>query len=221
MAYTLVRQPDGTYLPVAPGNLIQQVISTIIPGLLTPSVPAVPISESIPSPATTTGSLSLDQAWNLLNPSIANDFTLAPLPTQLVELAHNFPKLQTVFTNLGVKTIGDLDRLRGTSFTLPTIADLKTLPPEVMVAQDVSGKIGVTSSITILDTGSVQQQIQTIANTNLTLAVKPTAPASSVTGYLIFRKSAAKTVAELPFGSQAAAAILATQQNSVVTATIE
>jgi hypothetical protein len=215
-SYTLVRQPDGTYLPVARGNnIVQQVVNNIFPGLLNPTVP-------VPEPAqvaTTTGSISLTNNWDLLNPSIVDNFTLGPLPSQLTDLIHKFPKLGITFTNLGVKTVADISKLQGTSFDLPSIADLKTLPSEVLVAEDSSRKIGVTSSVTLLDTGVVQQQIETVANTNLTLAVKPIAPADAVTGYLIFRKSAPKTALELPFGSQAAAAILATQKTPTVAAT--
>jgi hypothetical protein len=214
--YTWIRQPDGTYLPVIRGNnVVQQVVNNIIPGLLNPTVPA-------PEPtqvATTTGSLPLANNWDLLNPSIANNFTLGPLPSQLTDLIHKFPKLGITFTNLGVKTVADISKLQGTSFDLPSIADLKTLPAEVVVAEDSSRKIGVTSSVTLLDTGAVQQKIETVANTNLTLAVKPIAPADAVTGYLIFRKSAPKTALELPFGSQAAAAVLATQKTLAVTTT--
>ncbi len=221
--YRLVRQPDGSYLPattVTPGTgIVREIAQAILPDIFGPDTPSQEI-EPLPLPATTTGSLSLGEAWNLLNPLIAHNFTLAPLPSQLVTLVHDFPKLEKVFNKLGVKTVADLDKLRGTAITLPTIADLRELPPEVVVAEDASGKIGVNSSITVLDSGSVQQQIQITADTDLKLAVRPSFPAETIIGYLVFRKSVEKTVVELPLWSQAAAAVLATENTTNTKATI-
>ena len=156
-------------------------------------------------------SLSLSNPWDYLDTSFVNNFILAPLPSQLAVFVKKYPDLGKIFTKLGVNKITDMEKLNGTVIDLPTIADLKNLPQEVVIAKAGMGKIDVVSSITLDETGKAGQKIQTTSNTSLTLAVKPNGPVDSVDGYLVFKQNATKTVAELPLNLQFASVVLASQ----------
>ena len=160
-------------------------------------------------------SLSFENSWNYLDASFVRNFILAPLPSELAVFVKKYPDLGKIFTKLNVRTIADLDKLKGAVVSLPSIANLKDLPREVVIAKGGIGKIDINSSITLDETGKIEQKIQTTSNTALTLAVKPSGPVDSINGYLIFKESAKKKiVAELPFDLQAASAILSLQKNS-------
>lgn len=165
-------------------------------------------------------SVSFDNSWDYLDPLLVKNFILAPLPSQLAVFIQKYPDLGKVFTKLGVNTIADLDKLEGAAIFLPTIANLKDLPSEVVIAKGGAGNVHVASTITLDDTGKVEQKIQITSNTALTLAVKPSHPVDGVTGYLIFRESAPRTVSELPLNLQVASTILALGTASSKTPTI-
>ncbi len=159
-------------------------------------------------------SLSFVNSWDYLDASLVKNFIFAPLPSELAIFIKKYPELGKIFTKLGVRTIADLDRLKGAVVSLPSIANLKDLPREVVIAKSGMGKIDVISSITLDETGKVEQKIETTSSTTLTLAVKPSGLVNSVNGYLIFKESAKKTVAEMSFNLQTASAILAFQNVS-------
>ena len=150
-----------------------------------------------------------DSGWDLIDFGPPNRFVLAPLPTQLTDLTNKYEELGKIFTTLGVNKFVDLDKLRGAEISLPSISDLENLPSEILVAHVGGGDVPVNSSIALQENGSIEQKIETTANTTLRLAVRPGAPVDSVMGYLIFREAASKTVAEFPLTSQTAAAIFA------------
>ena len=201
-----VNQPPPT-MTVTGGlaGIIESIIPDFFKGKPEETPPPQPAQEK---------SLSLESSWDLINPFVVRNFTLAPLPFQLTDLTVKYPELDKVFTKLGVTKISDLSKLQGVSISLPEIDNLKNLPREVVAVKGGAGNVGVISSIILDDTGKVEQKIQTTANTTLTLAVRPSAPVDAVTGYLVFREGAKKTVVELPIGLQAASAILALQSSS-------
>jgi len=166
-------------------------------------------------------SLSLANSWDYLDDSLVKNFILAPLPSELAVFIKKYPDLGKIFTKLGVSTVADLDKLKGAVVSLPPITNLKDIPREVLVAKGRMGKIDITSYITLDDAGGVEQKIQTISSTALTLAVKPSGPVDSVNGYLLFKEGAKrKTVMELPFSPQTASVILALQGTSSTTPNI-
>src|SRR3989344_2351624 len=149
---------------------------------------------------------SLSSGWDLFSSESLSDFVLSPLPKQLVELAKKFPKLEDTFKKLGITTISDLDKLRNTSFSLPKVGD--EFPVNVVLAKGTGGKIDLDSSIVIDEKGSLEQKVELLSNTRVTLLVKPDAPTSKVSGYLLFKKSTLNPVAQIPSSSEAALSIL-------------
>jgi hypothetical protein len=159
-------------------------------------------------------SLSLESSWDYLDPSLVKNFIFAPLPSELAVFIKKYPDLGKIFNKLDVQTIADLDKLKGAVVSLPSIANLKNIPNEVVIAKaGLSGNMDIASSIVLDEDGGVEQKIQTTSNKSVTLAVKPNGPVDSVNGYLIFKESAKKTVAELPFNLQTASAILSLQED--------
>lgn len=188
---------------------VSSVLDSIIPDFLkkkTETITTVKSSEE--------ESLSFSNSWDYLDTSLVKNFILAPLPSELAVFIKKYPDLAKIFTKLGVQTIANLDKLKGAVVSLPSIANLEDIPREVLVAKGETGKIDLTSSITLDEAGGVEQKIETIPNTNIILAVKPSGPVDSVNGYLVFKEGIKKTVAELPFSLQTASAILALQETS-------
>lgn len=189
---------------------LTSVVESLIPDFFKRTPEVVPTIQ--PSQE---GSLSFENSWDYLDASLVRNFIFAPLPSELAVFIKKYPDLGKIFTKLGVNTVADMDKLKGAVVSLPSVANLKDLSHEVVVAQGGMGKIGVTSSLILDETGKVEQRIQTTSNTAITLAVKPSGPVNSVNGYLIFKESAPrKIVTELPFSMQIASAILAFQGTS-------
>lgn len=196
-----------------PAPSIMENIKDIVSNLIIPSQEGESISEEkSPEPV----SLSLEGGWKIINPSFIQNFILAPLPKQLTDLTDKYPELDKIFTKLGVTNISDLSKLQGTSVSLPVVSNLKDLPTEVLAVKTSNNKVDMVSIITLDETGKVEQRVETTANQNLTLAVKPIAPVDAVNGYLIFREGARKTVAELAVNLQTASAILALQDSKSI-----
>ena len=200
--------------PILPPNLLTDLFNGLFQNTPEETQPATSLEPQATLTEDKLVSTALDQSWNLLSPETVGEFLLTPLPSKLLDLVRKFPELGTVFSKLGVAKISDLSKLQSVSMSLPTVTELKDLPRGIVVANGGGGNIGVTSSITLDEAGVVEQKIQTVANTSLTLAVKPSFPVDAVTGYLVFRESAKKTVAELPLDLYAASAVLAFQGRS-------
>lgn len=196
---------------------ITTVVDSIIPDFLqkNPEIVATVAVESTQEELP-----SFENSWDYLPASLVRNFIFAPLPSELAVFIQKYPDLGRIFIKLGVKTVADIERLEGVAISLPIITDLKDLPSEVFIALGGAGNIEVSSTITLDDTGKVEQRIETTSNTSLTLAVRPSSPVDSVNGYLIFKESFKKTVAEMSLDLQTASSILALQNTSTKTPTI-
>ena len=112
---------------------------------------------------------SFENSWDYLPASLVRNFILAPLPSELAVFIQKYPDLGKVFTKLGIKTVADIEKLEGVAISLPVISDFKDLPSEVFIALGGAGNIEISSTITLDDTGKVEQKIQTTSNTTLSL----------------------------------------------------
>lgn len=196
---------------IAPVQNLVQGVKNVVNNILGHPPNPPPTAES----STTAPIAALSNAWNLVDPSVISNFVLAPLPNVLLNLASAYPTLGKVFSDLGVKTIADLSKLEGTSISIPTISNLLNLPAGILAAK-TSGNLDVNSSVAVDANGNAEQKIQTTSNAPLTLAVRPGAPADSVTGYLIFQ-SAKPEAAALPLNMETASVLSAIESTAAVT----
>ncbi|HSR89375.1 MAG TPA: LamG-like jellyroll fold domain-containing protein [Candidatus Udaeobacter sp.] len=198
------------------GNLIRSIIKIPEPK---PELeqPVIPVVKEEPPQA-------LEGSWNLLSSSTAYNFSLAPLPSNILKLTTEFPELGKVFANLGITKISDLDKLKNTSINLPVFTEKEKIPPEVLVAEGSQGLIPLSSSIALTSKGEIEQKIETIAGKPIVLSVKPESPAESIKGYLLFKRKPEKTALEVPVNSLVAKALFvkaAIAQTLPATTTVE
>lgn len=178
-------------------------IASVIPDFLKKKSPPpeIPVKEEAPQ--------SLSGDWKPISDSLVYNFVLAPLPTDITELTSKFPELDTVFAELGIRKISDLDKLQDTDINLPIITDEDDLPSEILVAEGGRGLITLGSSLMLTSRGEMQQKIGVVAGKPVILSVKPESPTESVKGYLLFKSRAQKSVMEVPTNSLVANILLA------------
>ena len=142
--------------------------------------------------------------WQLLTNDGVKELVFAPLPSSVRALAQAVPQLGATFTKVGVSRFNDLSRLSNARLVLPGLSaslgstggvplakvspQLKsTLPPEIVFARAGHELIDLRSVLALSDTGEPEQRIGTLVGKQLTLVVRPEAPAKSVTGFISFR----------------------------------
>jgi len=223
---------------------IPEAITPLIPGFLKPKPPETkqpeaPVEELVSKEAP----LVFQGKWQLLTYSLERlpftKFTLAPLPKEFKELAEKFPKLEKTFSEIGIRRLFDVEKLRTVRLTLPGLtktvglptarvepgkfalpqgvpvtklspAIKQQLPTELVFAKTGGELIDFNIALSVNDKGEPQQQIETISGKPLQLVVKPDKPVKSVKGYVVFKSKASQpTSLELPRDSLLASVIFA------------
>jgi hypothetical protein len=91
---------------------IVDAIGSIIPDFLKPKptpTPGIPV----PLPTTPIAPLALKERWTLIPARAVNQFVFAPLPETIALFVEQFPDLQKVFREVGIRRQADLPKLRG------------------------------------------------------------------------------------------------------------
>ncbi|MEK7184701.1 MAG: hypothetical protein AAB683_01010, partial [Patescibacteria group bacterium] len=124
-------------------------------------------------------------SWDLISVVDIDEDDVKISNKLLTEIKTKFPNLINLFTKLGVSNISDIEKLNGVEIPLPILEDKKDLPAEIISVDSKSLEIPTTISIS--DTGTVEQKIETTSNKELSLSVKPIGPVHSIVGYLTFK----------------------------------
>ena len=203
----------NTYVPPDnPQTLIETIEETaeaiidyIIPDFLQPKEEAPPETPLVPEIAQP----GLRGEWDLISNSVLENFVFGPLPSEIADLIHKFPKLGEVFDSLGIVGVADLNKLQDVSINLPKIEDKANPPTEVVFAKTGEGKIPVGSSLNVGGDGVVEQRIHTLGGKSLTLQIKPEGVAQSVKGLLTFKRKAEAAILNVPTNSLLASVMIA------------
>lgn len=216
------------YQPIAKPEIAPQSPSTE-PAIIVPPAPAEGINEEpVPSSEPAQEMIIIQEqapsvmqgAWALLSRESIRSFVLAPLPREIRDLVHKFPKLEETLNKIGITKVTDVDKLKTVKLTLPglteraglsklplvpgkfaalpkgiPVSDLplqakQALPTDIVFAKTGAQLIDFNITLQVNDKGQPQQKIATISGKPLQLAVKPDEPVTSVKGYLVFRAKA-------------------------------
>lgn len=153
-------------------------------------------------------SLVFNNVWSLLDAGQLTDFTLAPLPNAIINLAIKFPAFRASLEGLHINTLKDFDQLKGVTFKLPTLADLADIPSEIIFAHSGNNLIDFVMGLSVEDDNTVQQTIRTVSGQTVELAVKPEHEAERVRGFLVLKQGGKPTL-NLPLNFQLASALFA------------
>ncbi len=147
-------------------------------------LPTEPLPEETISKTTP---LALSNKLGLISISTVGRFVLAPLPDEIMFLTEKFPELGKTFSKLGITKIGDLHKLKIAKFVLHGLGQKQSFPSEIVFAKNGS-LIDYSIHLTIDDTGSPEQIINTIVGKTLDLVVRVDKPTKNVKGYLVVKK---------------------------------
>ncbi len=86
--------------------------------------------------------------------------------------------------------------------------ETKTTPFELITVRGSENEIRLGSTVIVTDKGKVEQKIQAVAGSSVTLSIVPKEKVVKIKGYLVFKRKPKKITQELPLGSQAATALL-------------
>lgn len=166
------------------------------------------------APLTTPQLTAFSGTWELVARAPLERFVFAPLPKDIELLAEKFPSIRTLFSEVGIKRVTDVERLRAARLTLPTLAEtagIKTsgildgkvlrplaledytqdekekIPTEVIFARTAGGLIDLKIALRISEQGRAQNFIRILSEKELNLLVKISSPARKVKGYIVFR----------------------------------
>jgi hypothetical protein len=201
--------------------------------------PEVPIEELVPKETP----ISMKNQWNLLTYTFKNlpffEFTLAPLPKEIRNLAESFPQLKETLSKVGVGKLIDVEKLRTTKITLPGLTETvglpttkiepgkfalpqgvpvaqlspeakEKIPTEIVFAKTGGELIDFNIDLSVTEKGKAEQKITTISGEPLNLTVKPEKPVKAVKGYIIFKaKKTEPSSFELPLDSLVASLFFA------------
>jgi hypothetical protein len=200
-----------------------------------------PILPAIEEVVKSEAPLAFRSVWDLIPAEPLQRFVFAPLPADFARLTAKFPGLDETLAALDVETVGDLTKLQTARLHLPGLTRSSQLTPPTLSAADwervqsvplaeltpnlkanlPTGVVFVRSSdervdlspvLTVDDQGVAEQRVNTVVNQPLVLAVKPSAPVNSVTGYLVLKSRASgggPSRAALPFSDWVASPFLA------------
>ena len=202
------------------GEIAKKIAELMKPPEVKP--PEVPVEELVSKETP----LAMKNQWNLLTYTLKNlpffEFTLAPLPKEIRNLAESFPQLKETFSNVGIGKLIDVEKLRTTKMTLPgltetiglptikiepgkfalpqgvPVAELspevkKQIPTEIVFAKTGGELVDFNIALSVTEKGDPQQKITTISGKPLNLVVKPDQPVKSIKGYVIFKSKPKKT----------------------------
>ncbi len=131
--------------------------------------------------------------------------------------------LTNTLRGVGVERLADLDKLKSVSLDLPGISTIdqkiigsvgigkialiqglllakfpliakRNLPTEFVFARTAGERLDLNVALSLGEKGQVTQTISSLPGQRLKLVVKPISPASSVTGYFIFKSATPKVV---------------------------
>ncbi|HEY4482677.1 MAG TPA: carboxypeptidase-like regulatory domain-containing protein, partial [Candidatus Paceibacterota bacterium] len=133
-------------------------------------------------------------------------------------LLSKFPSLSETFIKLGVTSSTDLARLSSAKLSFPTLANLSSVPTNVIFARSGEKLLDFNSTLSISNKGDVEQSITTISGFPLNLSVKPDAPVKSITGYLVLKESRFGRAGSPQAGENRFSLPLSSQLSSLITA---
>jgi len=179
------------YLPKAVRNLL--------PNFLKPKEPEKPPEIPVEQLVDKIAPLSMSGKWNLLPPS-AESFVLAPLPSEISQLAVKFPELEKTFKDVGISRMSDIEKLQTAKLILPglsgsaslpisrlSLLEKKRIPTDFVFAKTAGELIDFKIVLSINDKGEPTQKMETVAGKPLILTIKPDIGVKSVHGYLVFK----------------------------------
>lgn len=189
------------------GNQIQNIVNTIVPEKTPETIPEIinlpPITEVVPEKTP----LAFTEGEALISTSAMQKFVFAPLPESVSELVGKFPQLKNTFSEFGLNKVVSLPTIKANSFNLPTLNSIATsldsgvkladlpkdevtkIPSAVVFASMANEKIGLSTKISISETGEAVQSISAIQNQMINLTLKSDKPARKVLGYVIFKSA--------------------------------
>jgi hypothetical protein len=167
-------------------NILNPIINTIIPPQV--AIPSAPTPLPKLPPAATvvkTVPTSLSGAWNILPTKPVGILAAQTVPQALKNLS-------------GAPSVINVGNLAGTNLNLPGLGNLDLtvsakIPTDVIFIKTANGLIEQGTTLTVGENGAVQQQVETVAGTQLQLIIKPTKPTKAIEGYLIFKQNGAKS----------------------------
>ena len=208
---------------------ITQKIGSIISNLI-PKPQPVPAKQLITVPKA--APVAMSGTWNMVSPSVAQNFVFTPLPQDIQDLSAKFPQLAKTFSDVGIAKLTDLSKLQNTQLTVPSlsesvqplaevvpgkllaapalpveslsVAQKGQIPSDTIFAKTGNGLIDINSQLSLDNQGNPQQKINTLAGSQMQLIVRPSSPAKSVTSYVVFNGG---TLSLAPKNSDFAAAL--------------
>ena len=137
--------------------------------------------------------------WNMVSPSVAQNFVFTPLPQDIQDLSAKFPQLAKTFSDVGIAKLTDLSKLQNTQLTVPSlsesvqplaevvpgkllaapalpveslsVAQKGQIPSDTIFAKTGNGLIDINSQLSLDNQGNPQQKIN--AKALKSLAFKP------------------------------------------------
>lgn len=154
--------------------------------------------------------------WNIFPSGPVNKFVLAPLPKDVAMLAQKFPKLEKTFQDVGVAKITDVEKIKNSNLSLPSLNETLGLskieiapgkfmpapgipvakltpeakakiPSEIIFAKSAGGLVDYKIALSLNNKGQTQQQIKTIVGSPIQLVFKADGNVKKVRGYIIFK----------------------------------
>ena len=110
-------------------------------------------------------------------------------------------KFDSIKKSLGQTEIVDLikeNQLSKITFNLPGFSEIKEedqsneIPTEVIFARVANKQIDLNSILSFNEEGEIEQKINIITNTSLSLAIKPEYPVDNIKGYFVFKGESKK-----------------------------
>lgn len=195
-----IEQPKPTII-----EKIVEVLKPLIPEIFKQPVPEV---VSIEVPAEVSEEFSVfEKKWELLPSEPVGEIDLIPLSKEVEMFVEKFPGLETVFKEIGISQITDIEKLKTVELVLPGLAESsgqsevipiaemsleakQKFPTEVVFVRAGGESIDFNSTLSVNKNGELQQKISTISGKSLQLAVKEDQPVDSVIGYVNFEAKA-------------------------------
>lgn len=193
------RQNQSNTQPVIP-NLIE-----IIPNILNPfsSPEPEPKPSTLPiEPTPEVAQAAFASGWNLISMSDVGNFVLAPLPSEITDLALKFPELQDALVAHNITRVRDLGRLKEANLVLPGITkeagiqegvsipidslteNQKAQIPTDVVFAKAGDSIDYGVAFAVTESGLPRQELTTVAGKPIDLAIKVDKPVEGVRGYV-------------------------------------
>jgi hypothetical protein len=162
----------------------------VIAPTLTPLPKPVPVAiEQLPAPAPAknpvqpTVNPTAPQKENAPQPSVSM------LPSAIADLSQKIPELATILSNLNVKNAQDVSNLQNYNIFLPGLAaitETNEMPSDTMFVLLGNKNIDAQTQLDVSENAATPEKINVLVAEPMHLVIKPSSPATSMTGYMLF-----------------------------------